>query len=113
MQSIFGEAPSEILMKRNALVVLLSLLAGLFASSTPSFAQINIGALAQFKQNQQAALAKQLQGASSAGKPAKAGKHGKSKTADAPMVVARPALIKAQTRSFKGNYSDMRKSNMR
>ena len=83
------------------------------AGSTLASAQINIGALAQFKQNQQAALTKQLRASAKAeAKVEKAGKHRKGKD-DAPMVVVKPPLIKAQTRSFKGNYSDLRKPNMR
>ena len=98
---------------RTAMILFISLVTALSGGSVAP-AQINMAALAQFKQNQQAALAKQLQGnaASTAGRSGKARKHGKT-NADAPMVVPKPPLIKAQNRSFKGNFSDMRKSNMR
>ena len=95
------------------LLFLLSLVATLFAVRPVAFAQVNIAALTQFKRNQQAALAKQLQGKASAeGKAAKAAKHGKG-NADVPLMATKPAIIQAEKRSFKGNYSDMRKSNMR
>ncbi len=95
-------------------LLLCALLAGLCAVSHSASAQINIGALAQFKKNQQAELTKQLQGSAKAEARAEkaAGKHGKGKV-DAPMVVAKPPVIKAQPRTFKGNFSDLRKPNMR
>lgn len=94
--------------------IVFSLLAAWAACSFVASAQINIAALAQFKQNQQAALAKQLQSSAAAStqKPGKAGKHGKKK-AEVAMDVSRPPLIKAQNRSFKGNFTDMRKTNVR
>lgn len=100
--------------KNNVILILLcSLAAALFAGSPAASAQINIAALAQFKKNQQANLSSQLQASAKAeAKLEKAGKHGKAKL-ESPMVIAKPPLIKAQTRSFKGNYSDLRKPNMR
>lgn len=97
----------------HVLPALCFLILSVFTQATMAFAQVNIGALAQFKKNQQTELARQLQGSAKAeAKVEKTGKHGKGKL-DTPMVVARPALIRAQTRTFKGNYSDLRKSNMR
>ena len=100
-------------MNYATLILLCVLLATLTISSLVASAQINIAALAQFKKNQQAELTRQLQGSAKAeARLEKAGKHGKGKL-DAPMVVAKPPLIKAQTRSFKGNHSDLRRQNMR
>jgi hypothetical protein len=99
---------------RRAPVVFVGLMIALSAGASKAGAQINMAALAQFKKNQQVALAKQLQGsaATTQEKSGTVGRHGKKK-ANEPMLVPKPPMIKAQNRSFKGNFTDMRKSNMR
>ena len=74
---------------------------------------MNIAALAQFKHNQQQELARKLQGNAPETKGGgHVGKHGKNQ-ADAPLVIAKPAMIKAQNRTFTTKFVDARKSNMR
>lgn len=82
------------------------------ACCSAAWGQMNMAALAQFKQNQQQALARQLQNSAPAAPKNAKTKHVKGEV-EAPSVIAKPALIKAQNRSFKGNFSDMRRSNMR
>jgi hypothetical protein len=77
-----------------------------------SRAQINIGALAQFKKNQQQELASKLQANAPPNKLSRRGKRLKGQ-AEMQAAPAKPALIRAQNRVFKTKYSDTRKSVVR
>ncbi len=90
----------------------LSSLALILIFSAACSAQINMAAIAQFKQNQQKALAESLQ-------PQPAPVKGKGKPSVRPAGAnpltdpSRPAIIKAKNPVYKSNYSDMHFRNVR
>ena len=78
---------------------------------TPLFCQVNMAALAQFKQNQQQELAQRLQPQSTTG--AKGKKHGQAAMTDPMSADGRPSVIRAPKMVYKANYSDMHHKNVR
>ena len=90
----------------------LSLIAVTLAFSAACSAQINMAALAQFKQNQQKALAESLQPQTTPGKTK--GKPSVIPAGANPLTApGRPAIIKAKNPVYKSNYSDMHFRNVR
>ncbi len=94
---------------RSILAVTLGLILLLMIRPGRLAAQINIAAIAQFKYNQQHALAESL---SKTQKPAEKQKHHKGDQA-AVAAASRPAVIHARNPTFKSNYGDIHTKNVR
>lgn len=90
----------------------LCLLAVTLIFSAACGAQINMAAIAQFKQNQQKALAESLQTQAATGKTK--GKPSVRPAGANPLTDPnRPAIIKAKNPVYRSNYSDMHFRNVR
>lgn len=88
----------------------LGTLVGLLLCNAALSAQINMAAIAQFKANQQHELAQSLAKSNADGSAAR---HAKHKGNSGPAQAEKPPIIYAHNPTFKGNYSDIHKKNVR